>query len=486
VYQGLNMKIDNSLSTKKVAKNMVLSISAQLVSVIATFILNFIVPKYITEISYAYWQIYVLYVGYVGILHFGLLDGIVLRYSQYDYDQLNKAKMQSQFKWLLFSTTLISICTIFITLLFFRNGFQNIIILVSVGIITKNIFTYNSYLFQITNRINLYAILIVLQRVTYAIIVIILLFFKIDNFLWYCLADLIGDVVGIISSSFFNRGMYFGKHYSLKETKIEISANISSGFLLTIANFSSFLLIGAAKMIIQWKWGELVFGKIALSFSATNIFLVFINAVSVVLFPSIKRVGKAKLPKIYDNIRKVISPLLFFCLIFYYPLSIILNIWLPKYESSLVYLGILLPLIVYSSKVNLLTNNYLKAYRKEKIMFVINVISVLFGIFLFCLGAYVFNDLYFVLYSVVFSTFVKSVISEIVVSKYINRKYYSSYVIEFVMTVLFIVSARYCDFLKGFILYLISLIIYMAINIKAICSIFRKIRYKINFYIHKH
>ena len=33
------------------------------------------------------------HVGYVGVLHFGLLDGIVLRYSQYDYDELDKPRI---------------------------------------------------------------------------------------------------------------------------------------------------------------------------------------------------------------------------------------------------------------------------------------------------------------------------------------------------------------------------------------------------------
>ena len=74
-----------SITTKKFATNIILSLTAQIISVAISFITTLVVPKFIDEIQYANWQTYVLYVGYVGILHFGLLDGLVLRYSKYDY-----------------------------------------------------------------------------------------------------------------------------------------------------------------------------------------------------------------------------------------------------------------------------------------------------------------------------------------------------------------------------------------------------------------
>ena len=71
---------------------------AQIVSLLVSAILNLIVPKYVSVVQYSYWQTYLLYISYVGILHFGLLDGLVLRYSQYDYDELNKPLFRSQFQ----------------------------------------------------------------------------------------------------------------------------------------------------------------------------------------------------------------------------------------------------------------------------------------------------------------------------------------------------------------------------------------------------
>ena len=74
-----------NITSKKFAKNVIYSILAQIISLAVSFVLTLIVPKFIDEYQYSYWQTYVLYVGYVGVLHFGLLDGLVLRYSKFDY-----------------------------------------------------------------------------------------------------------------------------------------------------------------------------------------------------------------------------------------------------------------------------------------------------------------------------------------------------------------------------------------------------------------
>ena len=46
------------LSGKKIAKNMMLSVLAQAVSVLVGFVLNLIVPKFIPKSDYSLWQSY--------------------------------------------------------------------------------------------------------------------------------------------------------------------------------------------------------------------------------------------------------------------------------------------------------------------------------------------------------------------------------------------------------------------------------------------
>ena len=463
------------ITNKKIAKNLILSISAQAISVLVSFVMGFIVPKFIDELQYSYWQTYLLYVGYVGILHFGLIDGLVLRYSQYDYDELDKPRMRSQFQLLLTFHATLTIISCIIAACFFDIITKEIIILVACGIVTKNVYTYTSYTIQITNRISKYVVLVISQRVSYAVIVIILLLSGVNDFYWYCIADLLGDVVSISFGACFNRGLYFGKGLPFKECFKEAWVNISAGIILTIAYYASTLLVGGAKMMIQWRWDTLVFGQVSFSFSVSNIFLTFVGAISVVLFPSLKRMDEEDLPDVYTKIRNAISPILFFAMILYFPGCWILEKWLPNYTDSLVYLGILLPIIIFSSKVNLLTNNYLKAYRKEKLMLVINVASVAVGMAVFAIGAYVLNSLDFVLYALVAVIMLRSIVSEIVVTRIIKKNITLDFIIELVMTIIFIAAVRYLSRWWACLVYAIALVVYAIIYRKSIVALFHTV-----------
>lgn len=468
-----------TISAKKLTKNVSLSIIAQLLSLIVSFVLGFIVPKFISELQYAYWQTFVLYLGYVGVLHFGLLDGIVLRYSQYDYEQLDKARIRSQFQFLLLFTSICCIGTCFISALFTKGVTWQIFVLVSIGMITKNIFTYTSYTYQITNRIKHYAFLVIAQRAAYAVMVGILLLLRVQDFYWYCIADLFGDLVGFVIGTFHNKGLYFGKSLPFKEGIKETFVNVGAGIFLMIANLSSSLLIGGAKMAVQWRWDELVFGKVSFSFSVSNLFLTFVTAISVVLFPSLKRMKEEELPDLYGKIRNVISPLLFLVMIAFFPMCWVLELWLPKYTESLAYLGVLLPIVIFSSKVSLLTNNYLKAYRKERTMLWINVICVVLGMAMFLICAYLLNDLDLLLYSVVLIILIRSIVSEIVVMKIIKRVNYFDFAIELIMTVIFVVAARYFSLWTGFLIYAVALAGYCILYRKNLAGIFRALKKKV-------
>lgn len=458
------------VTNKRLAKNLVMSLSAQLISIITSFVLGFIVPKFIDELQYSYWQMYVLYVGYTGVLHFGLLDGLVLRYSKYDYDELDKPRIRSQFQLMLAFHSLLAFISCLVAAFAFSGVTTEIIVLVAVGLITKNVFTYTSYSFQITNRINKYAVLVIVQRAAYAIFVVVLLLAGVNDFYWYCIADLFGDIAGILLGAIFNRGMYFGKGIGLKGCFKECWPNVSSGIMLMIANFSSSFIVGGAKMMIQWRWDELVFGQVAFSFSVSNLFLTFVTAISVVLFPSLKRMDESDLPNVYMKIRNAISPLLFFAMILFFPGCQILGLWLPSYTDSLVYLGILLPLIIFSSKVSLLTNNYLKAYRKEKLMLLINVCSIVVGMALFAIGAYALNNLDFVLYSVVFIVLANSIASEIAVMKLIKKNITFDFIVELAMTVVFVAVVRFLDRWWGCLAYAAALVVYSVIYRKSLAT----------------
>ena len=175
----------------------------------------------------------------------------------------------------------------------------------------------------------------------------------------------------------------------------------------------------------------------------------------------------------------MVTPVLFFVLLAYFPGCWILNKWLPNYAESLTYLGILLPLIVFSSKNNLLTNNYLKVYRKEKLMLVINMSSVALGIVLFLLGAYAFDSLEFILLGLIATIMFAAVASELVVRSIIQKQRVFPFIVEFFMTAIFIFAARYCSLWIGCAVYAGALLVYAALYYKTIFGFFNNLLSKL-------
>ncbi len=451
------------MNARKIGKNLLFTFVAQAVSILVNFVLNIVVPMVVSEYQYAYWQTFVLYSTYVGVLHLGLLDGLVLRYSQYDYEELDKKAFRTHFAALLFIASFFSLLVLLLSGMLDDVINRRVAWLVSVGIITKNIFTYNSYSFQLTDRIKQYALLTIAQRALYGGLVVVQLCLKIDNWVGLCVADLLGDSVGITCCFFANRKICLGKRLSFFEGLKEIFSSINAGIKLLISNWSSMLLVGGAKMIVKLNWNELIFGKVSFAFSVTTLFLTFISAISIVLFPSLKRMRTEELPFLYKKIRGILSPLLVIVMLLYFPAVRILSRWLPRYIESFVYLGILLPSIVYTAKVNLLTNNYMKVYRMEKDMLKINLGIIAIAMAAYSICAFIFDDLMALLVCVVVAVAVRSILSEMVVTRKFHETVVKETAVETVMAIVFMCCAFAKDSASGMVLYALSVLLYVGL-----------------------
>lgn len=453
----MTKKIDG----KSVAKNMMLSVLAQALSMTIGFILNIVVPKFIEEYDYSYWQIYILYMQYVCLFQFGLLDGFVLKYSKYDYDELDKDSIRMQYIYIILLDIIIMFIGISSAVILLDGVTKVLLVMLALTIPAEVSFNYISFMFQITNRIKEYAKYLIVYRVTYC--VLILLFLVVDGkYYWFCLVYIVADVIAVLYFGIkYCKELFIGKLIEFKRIFPELKNTISVGIWLMLSSYAANLVVGSGKMIIQWYWDALKFGKISLAFSLSNFVLQFVTAVSVVLFPSLKRMDENRLPAMYLQIRNVLSPLFFVILMLYYPGCILLQLWLPKYASSATYLGILMPIMIYTSKVSLLTNNYLKAYRKERQLLLINVSIVAGSFVVFIANAYIVRNIEIMLILIVVAIMLRSIISEIVVMKLIKQNFIKDFIVEFIMTSIFIVSTLIPSRIIAFAIYLIVLVGYL-------------------------
>ena len=110
---------------------------------------------------------------------------------------------------------------------------------------------------------------------------------------------------------------------SINEILIEAKENIRVGIKLLIANGASLLIVGIVRYSIQSQWDVETFGKVSLSLSVSNMFMGFIQAVGVSLFPMLRRINQDRLSQLYLTIRHMLMFPMLGCLIFYYPVYLI-------------------------------------------------------------------------------------------------------------------------------------------------------------------
>ena len=199
--------------------------------------------------------------------------------------------------------------------------------------------------------------------------------------------------------------------------------------------------------------------------------MVFIRAISIVLLPQLKRMTIDRLPKIYSGIRSFLMIALFAMLIAYYPISSILSTWLPQYEESLRYMGLLFPICIFESKNSLLIETYMKTYRQEKTLLIINCLTVGMSLLLTGVTVFVFSNLTLAMLSVVILLWFRCVMSELAIEKLIEQKLKFCIIKETILVAIFIICSWLITGWLGTALYLIAYALYVSLEKKNIPQI---------------
>ena len=116
-------------------------------------LVGFLLPKIIDQVDYGYYKTFTLYIAYIGLFHFGIIDGIYLKYGDKDYNELDKEKFRFYTRFLLILEGAISFLFIIISLFAIQEKeMKFIFVMVSLTLFSTNITSYFQYISQITRR----------------------------------------------------------------------------------------------------------------------------------------------------------------------------------------------------------------------------------------------------------------------------------------------------------------------------------------------
>lgn len=411
----IDQQVGASFRTRLFSRSLSSVVASNVFSVAASSIVVLLVPRVVGVEQYAFFQLYIFYVSYVGFLQLGWSDGVYLRYGGHNYDELPFDVFRNQFRLLFLTQILVAALLGFLLYWYSDPGdFYIVAMAVAVSSLILNIRIFFLLTMQASYRMQAYSSAILIDRLVYLVASVVLVAMRVDNFGCYIAASIIGNVISLMVSCWICRDIVKPIPIAIRKIDIhEVCKNMASGIGLMLANVCSLLIVGAARFGIEKKWGTVEFGKISLILSLIMLFLVVINSVGIVIFPLLRRINQPQRAEIYSVVRGVLGAFLLLALIAQIPLDFLINSWLPEYRDAIRFLPFLLPVLIFEAKQALLSNTYFKTMRLERIMLAVNVVAALFSVVGTLISTWILNDVMIAVFVIPCALAFRSILSDI-------------------------------------------------------------------------
>lgn len=446
-----------------ILKSIVRVTLSNIVVLISSLVLGFIIPMIISLEGYGYYKVFSLYGPYFVLLNLGLIDGVGLKFGDKNYDELNKEKFRTYFQqYLIIHCFFISILAPLIYIKA-KGEYRFIFFGLIINILAVNITGYFQHISQITQRfkefsnrkivqalLNLLIIGLLLlaqkytENVTYRLYVMMLIFTNYLMMFWY---------------SYTYKDLILGKSSSLQSSLLECIEFIKQGFPLVFSYQIATLILSLDRQFVSILFPTVIYATYAFAYSMLAIISTATSAVSAVLFPTIKRMNLENLKRQYSRIIGLFFVFIFAMLSIYFPLTLLIKIILPKYLDSLPIFRIILPGFVISSSITVIIHNYYKVLEQNRVYFFKSIVVLAISLIANLIAYSLFKSTNSISIASVITIFIWFFYFEHHLKRFCQHIGNRHHIYMFVMTSVFYLVSTLDNYITGFFLYISLLVI---------------------------
>lgn len=385
-FSHLKINLFMEENVNKNIKSIVQVLASNITTIVSGVLVAFILPKIIPVESYGLYKTFTLYASYLGLFSFGIIDGIVLQYGEKDYEDIDKLRFRSYFKWYFSIHAIIAIIIIIIALTVPNKEYMFILISLAIYMISSNITGYFQQISQITMRFKELSIRKILQSI-FNVVIILLMFMAYKAnveltyhsylVLWICVN--VGLTIWYVITY---KDIVFSDSLPMKETLCDIRKLIIVGFPLLFANLCSSLILTLDRQFVNLLFTTSEYAIYAFAYNMLSLVTVATSAISTVLYPVLKRTNDENLTENYDTLISILLCFVFAAMVVYFPLSLFIKGFLPKYVDSIAIFRIIFPGLAISSTITVIMHNYYKVFgdnllffRKSIVVLIISAIA---------------------------------------------------------------------------------------------------------------
>lgn len=445
------MQTSKLLSNKKFGQ-ICFSVFSNIVVLIMSLVIGFLLPKYVSMETYASYKEFTLYCGYLGLFHIGFINGVYLKFGGKDYDELPKQEFRSYTRFLILLQLAVQMVLFlcFIPYHIETNSFISPYTFVIINLIFINVGCYFNLINQFTRRFVIDGTIQLVQKLICVVGIVILLVMKNDDYVPYLIILSIANFLAMIFAGFYNRELVFGK--PLRNTGSEIKTMISHGFFIMISEYMGLIIIGIDSVVINLLFSQTDFSIYAFAVSLVTVMYQLTAVISKPIFPYLKRQASNKLVQIYDILKE--SYVLFSALIAGMAILFpwVIRTFISKYTDSIPVLQILAITVIFKAVHELLFGNYFKALSLERLFVKTNLIAVIVALLTDIIAYLVFHSMSAIAIASLISFVVWYSVTDIMLQKKMESRFYRGNILLVIIVALFYTSAA-LPTLWGAILY---------------------------------
>jgi len=284
-------KKDEKKSTG-ITEDIIKVLSSNIIRLIIGIVSGLLVPKFLGIENYAIYKTFGLYVGYVGILHFGFVDGLYIKYGGINKGDIPKIQLKSEMLFLLFNQLTITSLGVVIIII---TGYDiKIILPVCIAIIPTNMITFYNFLYQATGRFTEYARLNSIQPILNLIAIVLIIFVLREN------SPYLFINANLFILYFIFLVLFYISFYNLKDIKsaniftIKNVNNITVGIFIMFGNLSLMLFYSMDRWFVKILLTNIDFAYYSFAVSMMGVVTMLTNSITIAFYPFLARMGENK------------------------------------------------------------------------------------------------------------------------------------------------------------------------------------------------
>lgn len=352
----------------------------------------FVIAKYLSVEGFGYWQLFILYSSYVGILHLGFIDGILVRWAGKELAQVGN-EIRIAFKFLLLEQVTVIVPLGLLLYFLFSPPLKWIVLLILAYAFIMNLATFFMFTAQAIREFRLLTAVKVGRGLTFLLLVIVIFASGYLNYHYVILAYLIAFLIALFVFAFWFRKYLWGKKSAISSLRAYGKENINIGIFVLLGNFVVVLFLTIDRLMVSSFFPIDQFAIYAFALAVIIVVYMFVIVASEVFFPYLSGAAPELRARAYWLGQPAIILTWAAILSGYFPLTWLIEFYLPHYVASLSMMQILLCSVGFGSLIQILHVNYYKVYRKQRQYFLWGITALALSVMLNLLAIKVWGTL---------------------------------------------------------------------------------------------